>query len=416
MRNRKRLFKTAGISGISVCIILLFCFSGCENTEKNITSLSTENPASSELRQTDPGQTEPAQTDPTQTDPAQINPTQIDPAQTDAGQPDVYLKDPYYIFGTKDEQDTLKKYYAILYSEPESSEEQFAVIREIANTYIRQKEYGKLINFLNSRVHKYNDDLYNTYYLFMIAYCYQQMDANPVAALYFDLIVKNYPDLKVMGKSIHLACLNQLITLVNNPQQKVWYYEELISRFLDQIDPGPAYFMLGQAYEAIGEWSSAIKAYTQYLPYTGSNVPGFPNADNYAKQQVDFSNSAKDWTFENLATLVSAVKAAMDAGSSNRLWQYHAKVNFFTRTWEQEDTLDSRFEEFNLADFMRGNRIRYAESLDVSSNANEAYLRTWGWSQYISTWYLYFRKIYFPSDPEIHGRWEWAGIYYGEKF
>ncbi|MDR1596788.1 MAG: tetratricopeptide repeat protein, partial [Treponema sp.] len=46
----------------------------------------------------------------------------------------------------------------------------------------------------------------------------------------------------------------------------------------------------------------------------------------------------------------------------------------------------------------------------------EAYLRTWGWSQYISTWYLYFRKINFPSDPEIHGRWEWAGIYYGEKF
>jgi len=43
-------------------------------------------------------------------------------------------------------------------------------------------------------------------------------------------------------------------------------------------------------------------------------------------------------------------------------------------------------------------------------------LRTWGWHQYLSTWYLYFRKIYFPADPEIHGRWEWAGIYYGEKF
>ncbi|MCI6442425.1 MAG: tetratricopeptide repeat protein, partial [Spirochaetia bacterium] len=45
----------------------------------------------------------------------------------------------------------------------------------------------------------------------------------------------------------------------------------------------------------------------------------------------------------------------------------------------------------------------------------EAYLRTTGWSNYVNVWYLYFRKVNFPADPEIHGRWEWAGIYYGEK-
>ena len=327
--------------------------------------------------------------------------------------------DPYYISGTKEDQDTLQKYFSLLASEAESSPEQFAVVREIANTYIKQKDYSKLINFLGARMHKNPADPYNTYYLFMIAYGYRQMEAYPAAALYFDMIVKNYPDLRIQDKSIHLACLNQLISLVDNPQQRAWYYEELISRFLDQIDPGPAYFMLARAYEGIGEWNSAIKAYTQFLSYPNSDVPGFPNADNYAKRLVDFNNSAKDWSFENLNALVSAVKAALDAGSSNRLWQYHAKANFFTRTWEHEDTGDGAIAGhavFNLSDFMRGNRIRYANTLDVSSNANEAYLRTWGWSQYISTWYLYFRKIYFPSDPEIHGRWEWAGIYYGEKF
>jgi hypothetical protein len=71
--------------------------------------------------------------------------------------------------------------------------------------------------------------------------------------------------------------------------------------------------------------------------------------------------------------------------------------------------------DFNFYDFMAGNTIEYQARLDSSSNAGEAYLRTWGWSQYLSVWYLYFRTIYFPSDPEIHGRWEWAGIYYGEK-
>ena len=327
--------------------------------------------------------------------------------------------DAYYISGTQTEQGLLENYYTLLASESDNSQEQFVIIREIANTYIKQKEYGKLINLLSSRVHKYPDDPYNTYYLFMIAYSYQQMDAGPVAAVYFDMIVKNYPDLKILGKSIHLACLNQLITLVSNPQQRVWYYEELISRFLDQIDPGSSYFLLARSYENIGEWTNAIKTYTDYLPYKGSNVPGYPDADNYAQRLVDFSNSAKDWTFETLGSLTNAVKAALDAGSSGRLWQYHAKVNFFTRTWEHEDTGDGGVgghDVFNLSDFMRGNRIRYAEGLDVSSNANEAYLKTWGWAGYIPTWYLYFRKIYFPLDPEIHGRWEWAGIYYGEKF
>jgi hypothetical protein len=96
--------------------------------------------------------------------------------------------------------------------------------------------------------------------------------------------------------------------------------------------------------------------------------------------------------------------------------QIRAKVNFFARSWGQESTDDSGMAEFQIVDFMRSRRINYAAGLDAGSNANEAYLRTSGWSQYISTWYLYFRKIYFPADPEIHGRWEWAGVYYGEKF
>jgi tetratricopeptide (TPR) repeat protein len=326
--------------------------------------------------------------------------------------------DPYYITGTQKNQEDLRSLFSLLSQEGGGEEEQFTVVREIANNYLRQKEYSKLINFLTSRINRYPGDLYNSYYLFMIAYGYMQQEAYPAAALYFDLIIKNYPDLTILDQSIHLACLEQLINLVDNPEQRVWYYEELISRFSDQIDLGAAYFMLAQAYEQIGEWNSAIRAYTQYRQsYLGTMVPGFPNADTYAQQLVDFNNSSKNWTFENLPALVSAITGTLDSGSSGRLEQYRAKVNFFARSWGQEATDEARgMADFNLSDFMRGSRIRYAAELDAGSNANEAYLRTWGWSQYISTWYLYFRKIYFPSDPEIHGRWEWAGVYYGEKF
>jgi hypothetical protein len=322
--------------------------------------------------------------------------------------------DPYYLAGR--DREHLGELFSLLEAQMESGEERFALIREIANSYARLGEYPRLVNFLSREVNSRAEDYYNTYYLLMIAYAYIQQDAYPVAALYFDIIIKNYPDLRIQGQSIHLACLTQLIKLAEDNEQRVWYHRELISRFPDQINLGEAYFMLAQAYEKTGDWNGAIQAYTQYLPYQGTIIPNFPRADNYAKQLVDFNNSPKDWTFETLGSLVNTIKAAIDTGSGGRLWACRAKVNFFARSWEQEETDDSGMSEFNLSDFMRNSRIRYADTLDAGSNANEAYLRTWGWSQYISTWYLYFRKIHFPLDPEIHGRWEWAGIYYGEKF
>ncbi|GHV55632.1 hypothetical protein AGMMS49579_18970 [Spirochaetia bacterium] len=198
-----------------------------------------------------------------------------------------------YLGGTRENQENLIELFTLLAAETESRENRFAVIREIANNYVRQKEYPRLINFLSMRTNNFPDDPYNAYYLLMIAYAYMQEDADAVAALYFDIILKNYPDLTVLGESIHLACLNQLIGLSNNSEQLVWYYHELISRFSDRIDLGSAYFMLAQAYERIGDWNGAIRAYTQYLPWQGTIIQGFPNADTYAKQLVDFNNSPR---------------------------------------------------------------------------------------------------------------------------
>ena len=323
----------------------------------------------------------------------------------------------YFISGDRYERQQLEQLFTLLANGTENGQEQFAIIREIANSYLRQREFGRLINFLGAQINEDPDNYFNTYYLFMIAFAYQQLEAFPVAALFLDMIVKNFPDLIVQGRSIHLAALNELINLVENPQQRIWYLEELISRFQDQIDPGPAFFMLGQAFEGAGEWGNAIRAYTQFLAHAGTNVPGFPNAESYARQLVNFYNSARDWTFESLDALASAVKEAINAGSPARLWRYHAKANFFTRTWEHNESLEGVAGHFvfNLSDFMRGNRIRHAANVE-SVNANEAYLRTWGWSLHISTWYLYFRRVHFPLDPYVHGRWEWAGIFYGERF
>jgi tetratricopeptide (TPR) repeat protein len=324
--------------------------------------------------------------------------------------------DPYYITGSNENREYFLELFTLLKQEEPGSEGEFAVTREIAANFARLRDFDRLIHFLNEKTINNPSNPYNGYYLLMIAYAHIQLDSLPIAALYFDLIIENYPDLIINDESIHLVCLRQLINLSGSPERQVWYYRELISRFPDKIDLGTAYFMLGQACESIGDWNSAIQAYTNYLPYTGTIIPGFPNADQYAKQQVDFSKSPKDWSFESLPALRQAIEDALDSSNARALMRYQAKVNFFARSWEQVETDDSGMVDFNLAEFMYNNRIRYASTLDSSSNATEAFLRTTGWSRYLPTWYLYFRKIYFPQDPEIHGRWEWAGIYYGEKF
>jgi len=323
--------------------------------------------------------------------------------------------DSYYITGTKEERREILELFRLLELEKPGSEGEFTVTREIAAKFARMQDYDRLIHFLSTQTINNPTNPYNGFYFLMIAYAFIQQDSKPIAALYFDMIVKNYPDLIINDESIHLVCLRNLINLNDNPQRQVWYYNELISRFPDKIDLGVAYFMLGQACERVGDWNGAIQAYTNYLPFTGTIIPGFSNADQYAKQQVDFSRSQKDWTFESLSALRSAVEYALSTGNARLLSQYQAKVNFFARSWEQIDTDDMGMTRFNLAQFMYGNQIRFAPTLDAYSNANEAFLRTTGWSFTLNIWYLYFRKIYFPQDPEIHGRWEWAGIYYGEK-
>jgi len=323
--------------------------------------------------------------------------------------------DSYYVTGSRENREQRRDLFKLLYDDNNSAESTFAAAREIANNFARNKEYSKLIHFLSERTINFPDDPYNTYYLLMIAYAYMQQEAMPIAAFYFDLIVKNYPDLIINGESIHLACLNRLIDLSGNQEQRAWYYQELISRFSPDIDLGTAWFMLGQTYERIGDWNSALQAYTHYLYEGGSIIPGFANAYDYARQQVDFNKSLKDWTYESLPALLANVRSALDNTDAYQLKRIQAKVNFFTRSWGQIESADPQIEDFSLSDFMQDTRIYYADKIDASSSSTEAFLKTWGWAQ-ISTWYLYFRKIYFPSDPEIHGRWEWAGIYYGEKF
>ena len=302
-------------------------------------------------------------------------------------------------------------------TEKKDGETRFALMNTICTNLLKEKRTDALILFLTQSVETNPDDPYRAYWLLMVAHAYLQEDAPEIAEYYFNRILQNCPDLEVKDKSIHQTCLQNLIKTTKSPEQRISYYTTLITRFADEIDVGYSYFMLARSYEELGEWDLAIQTYIQFLDYGQYDIviPGIPDAYEYAKQIVDYNSSSKDWTFETLDDLVSSIKKAIRNYDYRTLDRYRAKVNFFAMSWKQEASDNNAQADFQMRDFMGGNRIQYSDTLDASSNPNEAYLRTSGWNQYVSVWYLYFRKVNFPADPEIHGRWEWAGIYYGDK-
>ena len=315
-------------------------------------------------------------------------------------------------------KETQEKLQTLLVEGSLNSEQKYAIVNQMANNLLYMKDYQGAILFLNDWVEKNPDDKYNSYWLLMTAYSYLSMNAEPVAEYYFDRILRQYSDLLVKGQSIHFISLQNLIQISQTPKNRIKYFNELINRFPNDVNTTELYMRLAMEYEKDSQWDLALKACEQFLSQpdaTTIQIPGEPDAFKDARHLIDFNNSSKDWTFETLDELEAAVKKAIRNYDWRSLDKLRAKVNFFSMSWKQDETDANSQGEFSMHDFMRGNRIRFEDELDESSNEREAYLRTWGWSQYVNVWYLYFRKVNFPLDPDINGNWEWAGIYIGNK-
>ncbi len=294
----------------------------------------------------------------------------------------------------------------------------YAIVNRMATNLLTSGDSYALILFLTDWVENHPDDLYNSYWLLMTAYAYLKTGAEPVAEYYFDHILRGYQDLLVKENSIHFLCLQNLIQISKSPYSRIIYMNELIDRFASRVSVTELYLRLALEYEKENEWDAALRSYKHFLAEPDSStiqIAGEPNAYKKARHIIGFSASEKNWTFESLSALENAVKKAIERYDWRTLDSYKAKVNFFSMSWKQDEMDPKAQEAFSMKKWMRGNRVQCNAELDEDSNSDEAYLRTWGWNQYVPTWYLYFRKVNFPLDPDIHGNWEWAGIYMGEK-
>jgi tetratricopeptide (TPR) repeat protein len=326
-------------------------------------------------------------------------------------------KEQYFTLENKEAEEELTKLVGLLEENKKNSERNFIILQQIIKILNSAENPEKLNYLLTTYVEEHPEDLFNAYYLFVVAQNYKTRGAYPFAAHYYQRIVRNYPDLLVRGKSIHYLTLQSLISLTGEPELKVSYYKELLSRFGEEIEKGKIYYYLAQTYEKLGEWDLAMQAYVQFLNFPDTVIPGKTLAREEVEELVAFYNyTGSDWTMKSLEELVNSITWRIRQGSSWHLQQHMAKINFFAMSWERTIADPKSTEEFilHLGAFLNF-RIGINSTLDRDSNQREAYLKTWGWSYRIETWYFYFRKVYFPADPERHGNWEWAGIYFGEK-
>jgi tetratricopeptide (TPR) repeat protein len=290
----------------------------------------------------------------------------------------------------------------------------FAAARKISAALISSGKPQAAAAFLTGLAER--QDSYAAWYLFTAAAAYESQGDLPLAIPLYERIVRTLPDLIVEGRSLHYEALTRLAGVVETPERRIEYFKDLIVRFPDAPDVGSSQFLLAKTYEKIGAWKDAMEHYAAFLPYFGAKVPGYPDAHDYARRLVEFNASPKDWTYENLDELVALLRKALLSGSARQLRQYSAKAGFFAVSWFQDGGLGANSKvTFDLNEFMQGRPIQSSPTLAPSSGPREAYLKTWGWTGRVPVWYLYLRKVDFPADPEVHGRWEWAGIYFGER-
>jgi tetratricopeptide (TPR) repeat protein len=259
-------------------------------------------------------------------------------------------------------------------------------------------------------------DSFAAWYLFSAGAAFESAGEIQLALPLYERMIRTAPDLEIEGKSLHREALARLVANTDEPSRRIEFYRDLIARFPEAPDIGAYHFLLAKEYEKVGEWKDAMEHYTAFLPYFGAVVPGYPDALEYATRLAEFNASPKDWTFESLPDLIKAVRQALASGSARQLRKYMAKAGFFAVSWYQDSGQEANSKvAFDLSQFIQGRPIQSSETLHPSSGTYDAYLRTWGWTGRVPVWYLYFRKINFPADPEVHGHWEWAGIYFGEK-
>ena len=181
---------------------------------------------------------------------------------------------------------------------------------------------------------------------------------------------------------------------------------------------GLLYYRLAENLELLGEWEAVYEAYRNVLRYPDLRFP--VNRTRIGPSRIAWSSTTARRTGPSDRRRPPAHHhvGAREQGHAHarplpgRRELLHTELGAGFRRSEHDTALGYRG-----APASHETRAQHRpREVDIDADGDEAYLWTYGWGGLrIRTWYLYFRKVHFPPDPEIHGTWEWAGIFLGER-
>lgn len=278
-----------------------------------------------------------------------------------------------------------------------------SILRSVGNEYVAP--------FLLEHMQKDAENPYRSYYEYLIAQHYVEQKEYELACIYARRSANS--DIIVEGISIQ----QESLTLLSRLSYSKWEQSTALlaknqSNDISDIETTKNLYAIAKLYNDMGRWDEMYQVYLDYL-----SIEKKIESNRYKQvlHWVARYNSDRSWTFSSLETLVANIQVALAQKNPSQLLRYRAKDSFFTMSWNQElFDENSRIRTFNITPFLRRSSVRYSLQIDPTSNEKEAYLRTWGWSYRIPTWYFYFRKVDFPADSTVHGNWEWAGIFFGD--
>jgi len=270
-----------------------------------------------------------------------------------------------------------------------------------------------LCSLLGEMLEAHPDDPYGSYYLMAMAEGAKDTGSQELSLDYLRRLTRNFPDIEIKGQSLHLLALDEIARHSTEPREAIAVRIRMQQNYSAHIDQGRNYYALAEEYEKIGLWDDMYKAYAEFLKFPEAVIPGLPNVRKKVSSDITFHNSDKHWTVDNLDELVDMVQYAIRT-QDPRLLVHYQSSEFFLMNWSQETSDAFTHIPMELGTFLKSS-VRYRPELEPFSNDREAFLWTTGWSWKMPTWYLYFRRVDYPADPEINGRWEWVGIYFGER-
>ncbi len=297
----------------------------------------------------------------------------------------------------------------------ETPEGRFILINRIAQI-LRGENRITLDLFLQHVSFLYPNDPFNAYYLFLRAQNCETLKNHGAAQIHYMRILKEYPELTLDGLSLFDRALERCLALTVGADARIDLYQTALPRIRIPENRSELYYRLAKAYEEKKEWSSALEAYEKFLESPHVVIHDDTNAYSSAAKKVGLSKFNRvDWAYDDLNRLVADIKYAIRTRNSRLLQRCQSQALFFANSWAQDEVEAENSFRFGMGTIIQRQNIRYAAALDPISNEREAYLETWNWQFQVGKWYFYFSKIDYPADPELNGKWEWAGIYFGDK-